>query len=284
MFSYRHAFHAGNHADVLKHSIFVHILKYYNRKASPYWVIDTHAGGGLYDLRHDWSTETAEVADGLDRLLDIDVRPALINDFLDEIERLNPDGVANIYPGSPWLALQCIRGDDRVRLFELHPSEAEILRQNVDELDRRLKRQCMVYQTDGFKGLIAMLPPPSRRAITIIDPPYEDKNDYRKLPVILDQALKRFATGCYLIWYPKVSRSEVTQMTRALEKIKLPWLHASLTVHKPAASGRGLYGSGVFVVNPPWTLYDELSSALPWLAEHLGRDEFANYTLSQQTT
>lgn len=283
MFSYRHAFHAGNHADVLKHSIFVHILKYYNRKPGPYWVIDTHAGGGLYDLRHDWSTGTAEVADGLDRLLDTDVRPGLINDFIDEIEHLNPDGVANIYPGSPWLALQSVRNADRIRLFELHPSEAEILRQNVGELDARQQRQCMVYQDDGFKGLIGLLPPPPRRAITIIDPPYEDKGDYRKLPAVLDQALKRFATGCYLIWYPKVSRSEVTQMTRALEKIKLPWLHASLTVHKPAAGGHGLYGSGVFVVNPPWTLHAELALALPWLAKRLGRDEFADHTLSQNT-
>lgn len=283
MFSYRHAFHAGNHADVLKHSIFVHILKYYNRKASPYWVIDTHAGGGLYDLRHDWSTGTAEVADGLDRLLDTHVRPPLINDYLDEIERLNPDGYANIYPGSPWLALQCIRDDDRIRLFELHPSEAEILQQNVNELDEPLKGQCAVYKADGFKGLTALLPPPPRRAITIIDPSYEDKGDYRKLPAALDQALRRFATGCYLIWYPKVSRTEVAQMTRTLEKIKTPWLHASLTVHKPAASGHGLFGSGVFVVNPPWTLHAELSSALPWLVECLGRDEFASHTLSQQT-
>ncbi|HEY9573526.1 MAG TPA: 23S rRNA (adenine(2030)-N(6))-methyltransferase RlmJ, partial [Pusillimonas sp.] len=136
MFSYRHAFHAGNHADVLKHAIFVHILDYYNRKDNPYWVIDTHAGAGLYDLRSDWALKNGEFIDGLDRLLGAGAMPPMIERYLEEVQHFNPDGVANFYPGSPWLALRALRDQDRLRLFEMHPSEANILRQNLETQGR----------------------------------------------------------------------------------------------------------------------------------------------------
>lgn len=283
MFSYRHAFHAGNHADVLKHSIFVHILDHYNRKAAPYWVIDTHAGGGLYDLRHDWATQTAEVADGLDRILGLDDCPPLIERYLDEVEQVNPDGYANVYPGSPWLALQAMRGSDRLRLFELHPGESDVLRRNINELGVQTKRQCMIHEADGFTGLAGLLPPATRRAITIIDPSYEDKTDYRRVLSTIDKAVRRFATGCYVIWYPKVSRPEPAQMLAKLQETGTPWLHASLTVRRPPPGGHGMYGSGVFVLNPPWTLHKELSLALPWLVRHLAQDDRARYQLDQYT-
>ncbi|NLY27076.1 MAG: 23S rRNA (adenine(2030)-N(6))-methyltransferase RlmJ [Alcaligenaceae bacterium] len=281
MFSYRHAFHAGNHADVLKHSIFVHLLDHFNKKETPYWVIDTHAGAGLYDLRSDWAVQNGEFIDGLDRVLEQTDRPAFIERYLEAVQAVNPDGLANIYPGSPWIALMSMRPHDRLRLFEMHPSEHEILQQNLAAAGRAAQRQAAVYGTNGFSGLKSQLPPPTRRAVTIIDPSYEDKTDYRKTIQAINDGLQRFATGCYAVWYPLVQRREVTEMVRSLERLNSPWVHASLTVCKPAGDGFGLHGSGMFVINPPYTLYAELQKNLPWLARVLGQDDRAGFTLKQ---
>ncbi|NYT82515.1 23S rRNA (adenine(2030)-N(6))-methyltransferase RlmJ [Alcaligenaceae bacterium] len=282
MFSYRHAFHAGNHADVLKHAVFVHILDHYNRKDAAYWVIDTHAGAGLYDLRSEWALKNGEFADGLDRLLGADPMPPLIERYLEEVEHFNPDGIANFYPGSPWLALRALRPQDRLRLFEMHPSEAEVLRRNLQSQGRGALRQTTIYEADGFEGLKSQLPPTPRRGVVIIDPSYEDKKDYRKTLQSIDDGLKRFATGCFIVWYPLVQRREVQEMLRSLERLKTPWLNASLTVRKPARDGFGLHGSGMFVLNPPWTLHAELTRALPWLSEKLKLDDRATFALKQQ--
>lgn len=281
MFSYRHAFHAGNHADVLKHAIFVNILDYFNRKDAPYWVIDTHAGAGLYDLRSEWALTNGEFVDGLDRVLQAPDMPAMIERYLEEVQAFNPDGVANYYPGSPWLALRALRDRDRLRLFEMHPSEAEVLQHNVAEQGRAAMRQTTVYEADGFEGLKSQLPPPTRRGIVIMDPSYEDKQDYRRTLQAVNEGLKRFATGCFAVWYPLVQRREVQELTRSLERLETPWVHASLTVRKPSEDGFGLHGSGMFIVNPPWTLHAELEETMPWLKNKLGMDDRAGFSLTQ---
>lgn len=281
MFSYRHAFHAGNHADVLKHAIFVHILDYFNRKDAPYWVIDTHAGAGLYDLRSEWALTNGEFVDGLDRVLQAQEMPVMIERYLEEVHAFNPDGVANFYPGSPWLALRALRDRDRLRLFEMHPSEAEVLKHNVAEQGRSALRQTTIYEADGFEGLKSQLPPPTRRGIVIMDPSYEDKQDYRRTLQAVNEGMKRFATGCFAVWYPLVQRREVQELTRSLERLQAPWVHASLTVRKPADDGFGLHGSGMFVVNPPWTLHAELARTLPWLRDKLAADDRATFSLTQ---
>jgi 23S rRNA (adenine2030-N6)-methyltransferase len=281
LFSYRHAFHAGNHADVLKHSVFVHILDYFNRKDAPYWVIDTHAGAGLYDLRSEWALTNGEFVDGLDRVLQAQEMPVMIERYLEEVHAFNPDGVANFYPGSPWLALSALRDRDRLRLFEMHPSEAEVLKHNVAEQGRSALRQTTVYEADGFEGLKSQLPPPTRRGIVIMDPSYEDKQDYRRTLQAVNEGLKRFATGCFAVWYPLVQRREVQELTRSLERLETPWVHASLTVRKPADDGFGLHGSGMFVLNPPWTLHAELARTLPWLRDKLAVDDRATFSLTQ---
>lgn len=283
MFSYRHAFHAGNHADVLKHSILVGVLDYYNQKDNPWWLIDTHAGAGLYDLRSDWAMQKGECIDGLDRLLNTEQHPALIQRYLEEVQHFNPDEHANFYPGSPWLALRALRSRDRLRLFELHPSEIDVLNQNLKEEGALAGRQTQAFHKDGFDGLKALLPPPTRRGMVIIDPSYEDKNDYKRTLQALQDGIKRFATGCYMVWYPLVQRREVHDMARALERLATPWVHATLTVRKPAEDGFGLYGSGMFIVNPPWTLHGELKQTLPWLKQVLAQDDRASYTLTQQS-
>lgn len=284
MFSYRHAFHAGNHADVLKHAILVHILDHFNRKDSPYWVIDTHAGAGIYDLTSDWAVQNGEFIDGLDRLLGPDEKPALITRYLEAVQHFNPDGEANYYPGSPWLALSALRDKDRLRLFEMHPSEIEVLEENLSQQGKTAMRQTAIYATDGFTGLKALLPPPTRRGIVLMDPSYENKHDYRHVLQALNEGLQRFATGCYAIWYPLVQRREAAELARALEKLNVQWTHATLTVRAPDKTGYGLHGSGMFVVNPPYTLYACLEQALPWLAKTLAIDDRAGHTLTRSTT
>lgn len=280
MFSYRHAFHAGNHADVLKHAIFVHILDYYNHKETPYWVIDTHAGAGIYDLTSDWATQNGEFTDGLDRLLGAESMPALIERYLQCVQHFNPDGVANFYPGSPWLALHVLRETDRLHLFEMHPSEINVLRGNLAQQGRRAIEQTTLHETDGFTGLKGLLPPQPRRSIVLIDPSYENKNDYRATLSSIKEAVTRFPTGCYAIWHPLVQRLEAQEMVRSLENLDVKWIHASLAVSKPAEDGYGLHGSGMFVINPPWTLHKALDEAMPWLVKVLGQDERAAYTLT----
>ena len=151
MFSYRHAFHAGNHADVLKHAMFVHILDYFGRKPAPYWVIDTHAGAGLYGLQGEASTKTAEAADGIGRLWDGLSLPPLIQRYLQALAEFNPTGALKVYPGSPWWTLKYMRAADRLRLFEWHPTEAEVLAGNLGQLARAVQRRVMLYHADGFQ-------------------------------------------------------------------------------------------------------------------------------------
>ncbi|CAM5222425.1 Ribosomal RNA large subunit methyltransferase J OS=Castellaniella defragrans OX=75697 GN=rlmJ PE=3 SV=1 [Castellaniella defragrans] len=280
MFSYRHAFHAGNHADVLKHAILVQILDYYNRKDAAYWVVDTHAGGGLYALDGDWAGQSGEVKDGLDRLFGVENPPELIARYLQAVAAFNPDGHANLYPGSPCLALQAMRPQDHLRLFELHTTEIQVLEDTLAHLGKKALRHTQVAHEDGFHGLLRLLPPPPRRGIILIDPSYEDKQDYRQVLNALREGLKRFAQGCFALWYPQVQRIQAHELARSLERLPVEWLHASLSVRKPSADGLGMHGSGMFIVNPPWSLRAELEAALPWLTRVLAQDEHARFSLS----
>ncbi|WP_144635613.1 23S rRNA (adenine(2030)-N(6))-methyltransferase RlmJ [Bordetella genomosp. 13] len=282
MFSYRHAFHAGNHADVLKHAILIHTLDYLNRKDAPYWVIDTHAGAGLYQLESDWSAKNAEHAEGVARLWDRTDLPAILADYVARVRAYNSDGRLRHYPGSPWLTLDAMRDRDRMRMFEQHPSEIDVLMRNLERRDHPSLRQVTVFGTDGFEGVKALLPPPTRRGMVLIDPSYEDKRDYRRTLLTVKECIKRFATGTYMVWYPLVQRVEAGELARQLQHLQVKsWLHATLTVKKPAADGFGLHGSGMFLVNPPWTLHAALKEAMPFLAKEFAQDERAGFTLDQ---
>jgi len=281
LFSYRHAFHAGNHADVLKHATLVHILDHFNHKDAPYWVIDTHAGAGIYDLDDEWSKKKSEFADGVGRMAEHGTAPQLVTRYCEAIAAFNPQGGMRRYPGSPWLALEALRAQDRLRLFEMHPSEISVLQQNLSRHPRGRSRQVAVMQADGFDGIKALLPPPTRRGVVLIDPSYEDKQDYRRALTAIQEGLKRFATGCFALWYPLVQRREVQTLTRSLEQLDAVWVHAALKVCRPAADGFGLHGSGMFVINPPWTLHTAMADALPWLTGRLGQDDRAGYLLTR---
>lgn len=269
MLSYRHVFHAGNHADVLKHSVLLAVLDYLNQKDKPYWVIDTHAGAGGYVLSAGRATTHAEWFEGIGRLWRRTDLPPLIHRYVAAVRTDNPDGKLRRYPGSPLFAIRAMRPADRLRLFELHPADVKLLAQAIAAAAPDAQKRVQIRQEDGFTGMKALLPPPPRRGLVLIDPSYEDKRDYAAVVTAVKEGLQRFATGTFMIWYPLLQRNESLQLAGKLKKLAPHWLNATLTVQRPSPDGLGMHGSGVFLVNPPWTLAAALKETLPWLAEVL---------------
>jgi 23S rRNA (adenine2030-N6)-methyltransferase len=247
--------------------------------------VDTHAGAGLYNLQDGFAAISQESVGGIVRLKDYLAStgthvPTSIADYLACVAIENDTESAALYPGSPFILARLLRPQDRLRLFELHPNEIDILRSNMNQL--KLDKQLDIYAADGFSRLKGLLPPPSRRGLVLIDPSYEDKNDYRNLESCLEEALGRFATGCYAIWYPVIARRESIALPDRLKAIakahQRAWLCAELRVEN-APGERRLQASGMFVFNPPWTLQGHLKDALPILKNALGLDAGASYTL-----
>ena len=275
MLAYRHAFHAGNHADVLKHVVLMLVLAHMNAKPKPYRYVDTHAGAGGYSLEGRYAQKKGEYEAGIGRLWTRDDLPPSIADYVALVRRFNPDGVLSQYPGSPALAQMMLRPQDQLRGFELHPTEQKILRATLAG-----DRQATVYDGDGFVGLKSQIPPPSRRAVVLIDPSYEGNGDYPKVVATLRDAVARFAEGVYMVWHPQVTKVEAVELPRRLQALAPgAWLHARLTVQQPDAQGFGLAGSGVFIVNPPHSLEAVLRPLLPRLAALLAQHERASWQL-----
>jgi len=281
MFSYRHGFRAGNHTDVLKHVVLVQMLAYMTAKDKPLWVIDTHAGAGSYSLASSFARKTAEFRSGIGRLWERHDLPAALADYLRQVRAVNPDGALRTYPGSPQIALQMLRPADRLRLFELHTTEVRILQEHFRGAGRRVA----VQAADGFAGLKALLPPPSRRGLVLIDPSYEDKADYRRVVDTMSDALQRFATGTYAVWYPLVQRKDAQALPGQLRQLAQgDWLDVWLKVMAPSKDGLGLHGSGLFVFNPPWRLEAILRAAMQTLVRLLGQDGKAAFGLQSRRT
>jgi len=279
MLAYRHAFHAGNHADVLKHIVLTLVLRYMNQKDKPYRLVDTHAGAGGYSLEGRYAQKKGEFEQGIGRLWQRDDLPPAVADYVELVRRFNPDGGLSQYPGSPAFAQMLLRAQDQLRLFELHPTDHRILAAYLGQV-----KGAEVRNGDGFDGLKSMLPPPTRRGVVLIDPSYEGHHDYGRVVATLRDALTRFADGVYMVWYPQVQKVEAAELPRRLEALAPKgWLHARLTVQEPDAQGFGLAGSGVFILNPPYTLHAELLTLLPWLVDTLGQYDDANYLLEQRT-
>ena len=279
MLSYRHSFHAGNHADVLKHLVLVQLIDYLKQKDKPFWVIDTHAGAGLYALDAGHATKLAEHEGGIARLWQRDDLPPAVAAYVDTVRPLNPTGELKAYPGSPWIAYKLLRPEDRLRLFELHSTDINTVADNF----REAGRQVAVTYGDGFAGLKGLLPPPPRRALALIDPSYETAADYRSVHKGLEDALKRFSTGTYAVWYPILSKPEAKALPEKLKALGAKsWLNVTLTVRRQPPGVFGMPGSGMFILNPPWTLEKTLRETMPWLAEALAEDEGAGYTLEFQ--
>ncbi len=296
MFSYRHAFHAGNHADVLKHAILISIVKYMTEKPVPLTVIDTHAGAGLYRMDSELSAFSAEAQEGIQLILAQPhlAKSKLLTEYLGLLHDFNPSPKSKLYPGSPFIVQHLLNDFDKLKLFELHPTDTRLLEQHVAQL--KVARQVAVLRADGFEGMKKFLPPAQRRALVVMDPSYEIKTDYSKVLVSIQDALKRFATGTYLVWYPLIARAEAHDLPKRLKTMaqqsKRDWLHVSLIVKSSKFTALpselldggkqkrpGLPGSGVFVINPPYTLKAELQEAMPELVSLLGQDPHAQFHL-----
>ena len=275
MLSYRHAYHAGNHADLLKHYLLARTLAYYNEKPKPYDYIDTHAGAGYYDLSAAHAQKNREYHSGIARLNAAADLPAPLAAWREQMREWQP--APDAYPGSAWIAARLLPAPGKLHLFELHPTDHTALDENLRPL--RLGRRLRLQRADGFAGLIALLPPASRRAVILIDPPYEQKSDYQTVLATLAAAHKRFASGSYLVWYPCLPRAESRQFpARLVRQFGGNYLRAEL--HVRAASGaHGMHGSGMFLINPPYTLSAELKTVLPALQTLCGEDSGSHFVL-----
>ena len=309
MLAYRHAFHAGNHADVLKHMTQALVLRYMAEKDKPYTLIDTHAGAGGYSLQGRYANKNGEYEDGIGKLWGRDDLPPACAEYVTLVKAFNRDpqshaapssppeggqkarggpalsddgGKLTQYPGSPGIASMLLRAEDRLRLYELHPTDERILRAFLAK-----RPNTQVCQGDGFAALKGELPTPSRRAVVLIDPPYELKHDYGKTLTAVREALTRFAETVIMVWYPHLQLVESAQLPQRLRatadsQAKKGWLHVRLSVRQPDAKGFGMMGSGLFIINPPFKLHDQLAAELPYLVEHLGQYDGANYLLEQR--
>ena len=258
------------------------MLSYLTTKDAPLWFVDTHAGAGVYSLESPFAQKRGEFKDGIGRLWDGNGLPPALADYLLQVRKINPDGELRHYPGSPQIALQMLREQDRLQLFELHSTESEFLQKQY----AGIKRKVSVQPTDGFAGLRSVLPPLSRRGLVLIDPSYEDKQDYRKVVATVRDALLRFPTGVYAVWYPQIERQDAQDLPGQLRQLaeSTDWLQVSLTVRAPAKDGLGLHGSGMFLYNPPWNLEASLQAAMPVLVKQLGQDRKATFKLNFRQT
>jgi 23S rRNA (adenine2030-N6)-methyltransferase len=330
MFSYRHAFHAGNHADVLKHATLIAILNHMLEKDAALMVVDTHAGAGLYRLDGDYAETSGESVEGYKKLVQnqnlaknalkkeavtgvstastaiknvaiktpksaktdqasiVKLAPLLQN-YLDIVAEFNKTGSHRVYPGSPFIMAHLLRDHDKLKLFELHPTDSRTLSDNIAQLEAG--RKIAVLSQDGFEGVKKFLPPPARRALVLCDPSYEMKDDYARVLAMVSDALTRFATGTYAVWYPIIPRPEAHDLPKRLKtlatKAGKSWLHATLTVKSSKlttdAEGEtvrpGLPASGMFIINPTFTLKPALTLALPQMVAALGQDKNAAFGL-----
>ncbi len=284
MLAYRHAFHAGNHADVLKHLVLVHLFEHLNAKDKGWRFVDTHAGAGAYSLQGGYATKHREFEQGIGRLAGRADLPPPVAAYADLVRRFNGSDRIAHYPGSPALAQMCKRPQDQLRLYELHPSEQRALAEQFGG-----QSGIEVHFGDGFAGLKAMLPPPTRRGLVLIDPPYEIKTDYARTLAALREALTRFAEGIAMVWLPQLALVEAAQLPQRLKAAadtlaRKGWVHARLTVARVDERGFGLAGSSVFVANPPHTLAAALQPALPWLARELAQFEGAKGLLERSAS
>ncbi|HFG2432599.1 TPA: 23S rRNA (adenine(2030)-N(6))-methyltransferase RlmJ [Vibrio cholerae] len=262
MLSYRHSFHAGNHADVLKHIVQSLILNSLQQKEKPFVYHDTHSGVGRYDLTHEWSEKTGEYKQGIARVWQQDHIPAELDSYLDAIRQLNQGETLRYYPGSPRVARAHLREQDRMVLTELHPSDYPLLEQEFDR-----DRQVSIYKEDGFARLKASLPPQERRGLVLIDPPYELAKEYGDVVRAIAHSYKRWATGIYAIWYPVVNRCDIDDMLQGLQGLEIrKILQIELGV-APDTNERGMTASGMIVINPPWTLESQMQTILPFLKQ-----------------
>ncbi|MBI0155301.1 23S rRNA (adenine(2030)-N(6))-methyltransferase RlmJ [Gilliamella sp. W8128] len=276
MLSYRHSYHAGNHADVLKHIVLTLCINSLKEKEKPFLYLDTHSGAGRYLLQSEHAEKTGEYLSGINLIWQQSETPELLNTYLSVLKRYNPFDNLKYYLGSPLIAKQLLREQDKINLTELHPTDYPLLRQEFSK-DKRAR----VLREDGFSQLKSKLPPESRRGIILIDPSYEIKDDYQKIPKALLEAYKRFATGIYLIWYPVVSRTQTQKMIDEIVNLGIKKISQFEFAIKPDNNQKGMTASGMIVINPPWKLQQQMQTIMPWLKSTLDTEKMGNYLIKE---
>lgn len=273
--NYRHIFHAGNFADVFKHAVLALVLEYLTRKDKPLFVLDTHAGLGEYDLESAEARRTGEWQDGVARVLAATDRPAALDAYVAALRTVDPEGALRRYPGSPRIARSLLREGDRLVAVELHPEDVDTLTAVF-----RRDRQVRVVHLDGYQALRAYVPPKERRGLVLVDPPFEKPDEFATMARSLRDAHRKWPTGVYGLWYPVKGGGQVPAFHGELATAGLgDVLMAELTVQPPEEGSNRLTGTGMVIVNPPWTLEESLREALPWLASVLGRDGLGGWRL-----
>lgn len=274
LLSYRHSFHAGNFADVLKHIVLVEILEHLNQKDKPFDYIDTHSGAGLYDLYSETAVKLGEHQGGISKLK-TDKWPELKR-YFDAIDSCNNDGKLRFYPGSPLIATQYLRQKDKAWLYELHPKDYQLLKQNTAR-----HRQVIATNEDSLSNVLGLLPPASRRGVMLVDPSYEIKSDYEDVFKLIKQAHSKFATGTYALWYPVVDRQRINKLERRFITSGIKNIQRFELGLEPDSVERGMTSSGMIVINPPWKLMDKMTQLLPRLSKALDTGDGALYRCDQ---
>ncbi|MFM8696369.1 MAG: 23S rRNA (adenine(2030)-N(6))-methyltransferase RlmJ [Betaproteobacteria bacterium] len=285
MLAYRHAFHAGNHGDVLKHLVLSEVLRHMGEKDKPYLVLDTHAGAGGYSLEGRYAGQKGEFEGGVAALWDAQsgggaALPAAVQRYLQLVRDFNGGTGAKLtqYPGSPAIAQALRRPTDPLHVYEMHPTDERILRAFLGP-----RPHTRVHLSDGFASFTRELPPPSRRGVVLMDPSYELKSDYGKVVAAVREILTRFAQAVVIVWYPLVQLVEAVQLPKRLRSAAAAapkgWLDAQLTVQAADARGFGMMGSGVLVINPPHPVHGMLQECLPVLADRLSQIERPKWVL-----
>lgn len=270
MLSYQHGFHAGNHADVLKHTVLTLILESLLKKTTPFFYLDTHAGSGRYDLQSVQALKHREFDNGIARIWNQRNTPNELQTYLNVVKAINQGNVLRFYPGSPFIAQQLMRTQDRLVLCELHSTEQK----NISALFRKYKN-VHVHLQDGYAGLKAFLPPPEKRGLVLIDPAFELAGEYERFVQGLLLAAQRFPTGCIAGWFALTDKTIAARVYRLLTQSGVRnILTAELTVSAPRQNY--FFGSSMVIINPPWKIDEHLTKVAPWLCQQLSGPEKAS--------
>lgn len=275
MLSYRHIYHAGNHADILKHLIVSQICRHFIKKDAPFFYLDTHAGIGQYSLSSEQAQKNKEFKTGIERLLNEENLPESLNALLDIVREMNPKDSLETYPGSPKIVDYYVRQKDKLHLCELHPNDFPTLAALFPN-----KRRANVVKGDGFAAVKAMLPPPQKRGFVLMDPPYEVKKDYQYVVQALEDGCQRFPQGTYAIWYPVLNRQQANDLIKSIKATNIRNVLLVELCIRNTEQERGMAGSGMIIVNPPWTLEKEANDFLPMLSQLLAEDRSPSHQVT----
>jgi len=275
MLSYQHIYHAGNFADVHKHTVLSLLLEALSTKEKPFFVLDAFAGRGGYELDASEAEKTGEYHHGIERLWSRMDTPLLLNRYLAAVlEYSGGDRKSSLtrYPGSPWLIRYLLRPQDRMALCELHPAEFEVLRQVIPS-----EKRVQLFKRDAVEGIRAMLPPKERRGLLLVDPSYESKHEYLSIPETIIRTYKHWREGTYAIWYPILSAGNHEKLLATLKRSGIrKILNCSLTID---GEREGMFGTGMVVINPPWKLKEQVESVSSYLLEQLAERGKGNYSI-----